>query len=119
MKNKKWLWITLGVLDIGLTVFFFVVHIMMLAGIVGKTEEEILALRQRGDMIGWLARPENNIAYLLGFVIPLFLILAANVVILVIYVKRQTKQAQLTVGDLTDEQKEALRKELLQDLEKK
>lgn len=119
MKNKKWLWISVGVLDIALTVFFFVIHIMMLASVVGKTNEQITQLRLSNTLIGYLARPENSVVYLVGFVIPLFIILAANIVGLVFYVKKQTKKEPVKVTDLTDEQKEALKKELLKDLENK
>ena len=117
-QNKLWLWITLGVIDVGLTIFFFVIHIMMLVGVVGKTVEQIDALRKSSTLIGYLARPENNITYLLGFVVPLFVILAANIIGLVFYVKKQTKKEPVQVSDLSDEQREALKKELLKDLEK-
>ena len=119
MKNKKWLWISVAVLDVALTVFFFVIHIMMLASIVGKTDEQIQQLRMANTLIGYLARPENSTLYLVAFVIPLFLILAANIVGLVFYVKKQTKKEPVKVTDLTEEQKEALKKELLKDLQDK
>ena len=117
MKNKKTLLvIAAGVLDLGITVFLFVVHIIMLVNIIGKTDEELIALRNQDSLIGLLVR--NNTLYLCAFVIPLFVILAVNIVGLVFYVKKQTKKEPVQVSDLTDEQKEALKKELLKDLEK-
>ena len=55
--------------------------------------------------------------YLGAFVIPLFVLLAANIVGLVIYVRKTTKREPAKLQDLSDEQKEALRQELLKDLQ--
>ena len=116
MKSKKWLWITLGALDVAITIFLFVVHVIMLANIVGKSPEEVEQLRSSAGFIPYLMK--NSTVYLVAFVIPLFLILAANIIALVFYVKKQTKKEPVKVSDLTDEQREALKKELLKDLEK-
>ena len=113
MKNKKVLWIALISLDVVVTIFLFVVHIIMLANVVNKTREQIAQLT---GLVGTLA---NNTGLYLGlFVIPTFVILAANIIGLVIYVRKQTKKEPIKVNDLTDEQKEALKKELLEDLNK-
>ena len=113
MKNKKVLWIALISLDVVITIFLFVVHIIMLANVVNKTREQIAQLT---GLVGTLA---NNTGLYLGlFVIPTFVILAANIIGLVIYVRKQTKKEPIKVNDLTDEQKEALKKELLEDLNK-
>ena len=113
MKNKKVLWIALISVDVILTVFLFVMHIIMLANVVNKTREQIAMLT---GLVGYLA---NNTGLYLGlFVVPTFVILAANIVGLVIYVRKQTKKEPIKVNDLTDEQKEALKKELLEDLNK-
>ena len=106
MKNKKLLWIAAIALDVAVTVFLFVIHIIMLINIVGKTPEELQALRSQDNLIGALMR--DNVLYLVGFVIPLFVILVINIVGLVFYVKKQTKKEPVQVNDLTDEQKEAL-----------
>ena len=117
MKNKKTLLIICGgILDIGITIFLFVIHIIMLVNITGKSEEEILELMNQDNLIGLLMR--NNTLYLVAFVIPLFLLLAANIVALVFYVRKQTKKEPIQVSDLTDEQREELKKVLLKDLEK-
>ena len=115
MKNKKWLWILAIGLDVAVTVFLFVIHIIMLINIVGKTPEELQALRSQDNLFGALMR--DNVLYLVGFVIPLFVILVINIVGLVFYVKKQTKKEPVQVNDLTDEQKEALKRELLQELQ--
>ena len=113
MKNKKALWISLISLDVAITVFLFVVHIIMLANVVNKSRDQIESLT---GFVGTLAK--NTGLYLGAFVIPTFVILAANIVGLVIYVRKQTKKEPIQVNDLTDEQKEALKKELLEDLNK-
>ena len=115
MKNKKVLWITLISVDVAVTVFLFVMHIIMLANVVNKTAAQIAELQ---GFIGYLARKPGLYVYLGAFVIPTFLILAANIIGLVIYVRKETKKEPIKVNDLTDEQKEALKKELLEDLNK-
>ena len=115
MKNKKWLWITLAALDVAITVFLFVIHIIMIANISGATTPEAQeALRKQDGLIGALMR--DTTLYLVAFVIPLFVILAVNIVALVMYVKKQTKKEPVKVSDLSEEQKEALKKQLLEDL---
>ena len=114
-KLPKWALITLAVADVGITMFLFVVHIIMLSSFVGKTDAEISILKMRTDLIGTLANNTN--LYLGLFVIPLFVILAINIIILVVYIKKSTAKAPVKVSDLSDEQKAALRKELLKELE--
>ena len=113
MKNKKPLFIAIIALDLALTIFFLVISIIMLAETVGKTPAEIAANKDNG-LIGFLQN--NTTVYGLGFVIPLFVLLAANIVGLVIYVKKTSKSEPTQLDDLSDEQKEALRQELLKDL---
>lgn len=113
MKNKKVLWISLIALDIAITTFMFVIHIIMLARTVGRNG----VTDDPRTLIGWL---QNNLtAYLWIFVIPLFVILAANIGALVLYVRKVSKKEEVKIENLTDEQKEALKKELLEELSKK
>ncbi len=116
MDKKKILWISLGVLDIAAVTFLFVVHIIMLANVVGKTPAQIEAFSKGPGLFPYLAGHINIYGY--AFVIPLFVILAANIVGLVIYIKKATKKKPVTVNDLSEEEREALKKELLKDLEK-
>lgn len=107
MKNKKPLWITLIVLDVAVTAFFFVIHIIMLASL-SKTEVE------REAMTGLIRiLMDNSTLYLCAFVIPLFVILALNIVGLVIYVRKTSKKEVTKLDDLSEDQKEALRQQLL------
>ena len=117
MKNKKVLWFALGGLDVALTGFLFVIHILMLSHIVGKTPEAVQAYAQGAGLIPYLIR--NLTVYLVAFVIPLFLILAANIVVLVIYLRKKGKDEQVKISDLSEEEKEKLRKELLEELSDK
>ena len=118
MKNKKWLLYVLGALDIGVTGFLFVIHVIMLANIVGKTPEQIQSEAATGTgLVADLIRNLN--LYLWAFVVPLFVILAANIVALIIYVRKKTKREQVKVSDLSEEEKEKLKQELLKDLNNK
>ena len=112
MKNKKPLFIALISLDVIITIGLFVISIIMLAN-VSKTAGE------RAEMtgfVGWLVRLKPWV-YGVAFVVPLFVLLAVNIVGLVIYVKKSSQKGPVQVDDLTDEQKEALRQELLKDLQ--
>ena len=110
MKNKKPLWIALIALDVAVTAFFFVIHIIMLASL-SKSEAE------REAMTGLIrALMDNSTLYLWAFVVPLFVILAGNIIGLVIYVRKTTKKEVTKLDDLSEEQKEALRQQLLEKL---
>ena len=117
MKNKKILWIILGVLDVAVVTFLFVIHIIMLANIIGKTPIEVQQLAQGEGLIAFLVGNLN--VYGFAFVIPLFVILIANVVGLYFYMKKNLKKEKANLSDLSEEEKEALKKELLKDLENK
>lgn len=112
-KNlKKALWISAIVLDVGITGFLFVVSIIMLVNTANiQTEAD---RQQLTGLIGFLAN--NPTVYLWAFVVPLFVILAANIIALVLYVRKTTKREPVKVNDLSEEQREALRQELLKDL---
>ena len=111
MKNKKPLFIAIIALDLALTIFFLVISIIMLAETVGKTPAEMAA---NTGFIGYLQN--HTTLYGLAFVVPLFVLLAGNIVGLVIYVKKTSKSEPAQLNDLSEEQKEALRQELLKDL---
>ena len=117
MKNKKTLWICLGALDVAITAFLFVIHILMLVHIVGKTPEAVQQYSQGTGLIPYLIR--NLTVYLVAFVVPLFLILAGNIVALTLFLKNKAKDEQVKISDLSAEEKEALRKELLEELKGK
>lgn len=120
-KTKKGLIITALALDVAITIFFFVISIIMIAKApeyaAANPAQRMTWAQDHPDLIGFLQA--NNMVYLFGFVIPLFVLLAANVAGLVIYIKKTGNNKKLEVADLTDEQKEALKKELLKDLEDK
>ena len=113
-KYKKPLFISLVVLDAAITVFLFVISIIVLITMAtSATIQE--AIGKSGGLIRYLL--QNRTVYGIFFVIPLFLILAVNIVGLVIYVRKTTKKEPAKLEDLSDEQKEALRQELLKDLQ--
>jgi len=91
----------------------------MLANIVGKTPAQIaeLANTPGNGLVGYLAGHLG--VYGFAFVIPLFVILAANIIGLVFYLKKGLTREKITAKDLTEEEKEALKKELLKDLQEK
>ena len=119
-KLKKPLLIAAIVVDMGATIFLFVISIMMLATMVGSaTTAEAIA--NSDGLIKYLIQDTSSggFVYLLGFVVPLFVLLALNIVGLVLFVRKTTKREPAKLSDLSDEQKEALRKELLNDLQNK
>ena len=115
-KYQKSLLIAGVALDVVISIFLFVVSIIVIA-LVGKygvkeapehTSGLILYLLQHTSFYFWV------------FVFPLFVLLAGNIVGLVIYVKKTSakENAPTKLDDLSEEQKEALRQELLKDLMK-
>lgn len=113
-KNvKKGLLIGGIVLDVGITVFLLVVSIIMLATMPKNSIEMSEAIEKNGQFIGYLQ--QNPTVYLFTCVVPLFLLLGLNVVGLVMYVKKAGK-TKATLAELSDEQKDALKAELLKDL---
>ena len=117
MNKKKILFISLAALDVAIVVFLFVIHIIMLANVVGKSPMEVQEFAKGKGLFPYLAG--HLVVYGCAFVIPLFLILAANIVALVLYMRKSLKKEKVTVNDLSDDEKEALKKELLKDLEEK
>ena len=115
MKNKKPLIIALVSVDVALTIFLFVISIIMLATLSKvQSQQEIAALPD--GLIKYLA--QHPLFYGLVFVVPLFVLLLGNIIGLVLYVRKTTKREPVKVNDLSEEQKEALRRELLKDLQK-
>ena len=107
MKSKVLTYILFG-LDIAVTIFLFVVSILMLA-----TQPASSAFIDDTTFIGFFQA--NPTVFLLVIVLPLVLLLGVNVFILIRFI-RKTGEKKKAVSDLTAEQKEALRKELMNDL---
>ena len=116
MNKKKILFIALAVLDVAVVTFLFVVHIVMLVNVIGKTPAAVQEFAKGSGLFPYLAG--HLAVYGFAFVLPLFVILAANIVGLVLYIRKTTQKEKVTVSDLSEEEKEALKKELLKDLEK-
>ena len=114
LTGKKILLLIGIALDVGLTIFLLVISIVMLASTIGKGPSDLPAADD--GLIGYLQN--NPTFYGLVFVLPLFVLLAVNIIGLVIYVRKSAKKETPKVADLSEEQKEALRKELLKDLQK-
>ena len=118
MKKSTKILIIAGVaVDVAITVFLFVISLIMLITL-GKygNAQEAIANTQPGGLKYFLLTNTN--VYFWAFVFPLFLLLAGNIVGLVFYVKKTSvKEEPAKLSDLSEEQKEALRQELLKDLQ--
>ena len=116
MKNyKKPLLIGLIALDFAVTVFLFVISIILLVKMGQHPNNPAAAAADSSGMIKYFI--ENPTAFLCIVVIPLFILLAVNIVGLVIFVRKTSKREPAKLADLSDAQKEALRQELLKDLQ--
>ncbi len=114
-KFKKPLIIAGLVLDVGVTIFLFVISILILAKVIpAATIEEAKNNSRNLPLIHFLL--EHNMVYFGAFVLPLFFLLIGNIIGLIIYVKKTSGKQPAQLDDLTEEQKEALRQELLKDL---
>lgn len=114
-KTKKILFFAGLGIDVAITVFLFVVAIIMLATMPKNQLELSRAIETNGPFIGYLQQHTN--LYLWTCVVPLFLLLGANIVFLVLYVRKMGKKPEVAVDDLNEEQKAALRAELLKELQ--
>ena len=119
MKNNKKLplYIALFALDAIITVFLLVIAIIMLARAAqGLTPAQIADLPE-DNMINYFQK--HPTVYGWTCVVPLFVLLIANIVVLFLYVRKTSKKEAIKVNDLTDEEKEALKQELLNELKDK
>ena len=117
MKNYKKVLIIAGVaVDVAITVFLFVISIIMII-LLGKWGTALEAIRHTSGLPLYLL--QHTTFYFWVFVFPLFILLAGNIVALMLYVKKTSaKSERAKLSDLSEEQKEALRQELLKDLAK-
>lgn len=115
-KTKKILMISGLAVDIAVTIFLFVIAIIMLATMPKTSADMKNAVANNGAFIGYLQ--QHATVYLWTCVIPLFVLLAANIVFLVLYVRKLGKKPEVSMEDLSEEQKAALREQLLKDLDK-
>lgn len=114
-KTKKILIISGLVVDIAVTIFLFVVAIIMLATMPKNAADLKNAVERNGPFIGYLQ--QHATLYLWTCVIPLFALLGLNIFFLVYYVRKVGKKPEVGVEDLDEEQKAALRAELLKELQ--
>jgi ABC-type Na+ efflux pump permease subunit len=114
-KTKKALIFTGLGIDVIVTIFLFVVAIIMLATMPKDSAAMENAQKTNGVFIGYLQ--QHSTLYLWTCVIPLFVLLAGNIVILILYIRKVGKKPEVAVDDLNEEQKAALRAELLKELQ--
>lgn len=105
-KTKKVLFIVGLSLDLLVTVFLFVFSIIILANI----PEDVI---DEDSFLGWFQVEPMRI--LLLVVLPLLLLLALNVFITFVFFKKSEKK-KVTLNDLSEEEKEVLRKKILQEM---
>ena len=112
-KYKKPLLIALIILDVAIIAFFLVLSIMILIAV---TKYKAQAANNTEGLVQAILKMKP-IASFFAFVVPMFLVLAGNIVGLMLYVRKTTKKEPAKIEDLTEEQKEELRQELLKDLQ--
>ena len=117
MKKSTKILIIAGIaVDVAITIFLFVISIIMLV-MLGKYGSAQEAIRHAEGLTLYLL--QHTTLYFWAFVFPLFILLAGNILGLVFYVKKTSaKEVPAQLDDLSEEQKEALRQELLRDLMK-
>ena len=114
-KAKKiLLFVGLGV-DIAFTLSLFVIAIIMLATMPSTRIAMEEAIETNGPFIGYMQ--QHPTLYFWSCVFPLILLLVGNIVILVLFVRKLMKKKEVAVDDLNEEQKAALRAELLKELQ--
>lgn len=115
-KAKKILIFTGLGIDVAITISLFVIAIIMLVTMPSsRIDAHNNAIEQNGPFIGYMQL--HPTVYFWSCVFPLILLLVANIVILVLFVRALGKKKQMAVEDLNEEQKAALRAELLKELQ--
>lgn len=114
-KTKKILIFTGLGIDVAITISLFVIAIIMLATMPASRIAAHEAIEKNGPFIGYMQ--QHPTVYFWSCVFPLILLLVANIVILVLFVRTLGKKKQMAVEDLNEEQKAALRAELLKELQ--
>lgn len=112
-KYKKPLLIALVVLDVAIIVFFLVLSIMILVAV---TKYKAQAVNNTEGLVKAILQLKPGVSFAV-FVLPMFLVLVGNIVGLMLYVRKTTKKEPAKIEDLSEEQKEELRQELLRDLQ--
>ena len=113
MKNpqtKKILFIALFAVDILITAFLFVLSILLLVNM----PETTLDIPSKPEFFQFFYKNSWSIPVII--VVPLFLLLALNVLALFLYVKKTSEKKKVKLNELSADEKEALRKELMKDL---
>lgn len=110
-KAKKALIVVGFSLDVLITLLLFIFSITIIA-LMPETKYDI----NPNTFIGWFQC--DPIRILLIVVLPLCLLLALNIFFTVTYIRKTTpaKKKSVTLNDLSDEEKEALRKKILQEM---
>lgn len=110
-KAKKGLVLSGVIIDIAITIFLFILSIILLVKV-----PENKATVDPTTFLGWFY--SNATRILLVCVIPLVLLLGLNIFFLVLYV-RKTGKRKVNLKDLSEEDKEALRKKIMEELSEK
>lgn len=112
--KKILIFVGLGV-DIAITLSLFVIAIIMLATMPSTRIAMEEAIETNGPFIGYMQ--QHPTLYFWSCVFPLILLLVGNIVILILFVRKIMKKKEVAVEDLNEEQKAALRAELLKELQ--
>lgn len=112
--KKILLFVGLGI-DVAVTISLFVIAIIMLATMPASQGAMDMAVVNNGPFIGYMQ--QHPTIYFWSCVFPLILLLVGNIVILVLFVRKLMKKKEMAVDDLNEEQKAALRAELLKELQ--
>lgn len=112
LTKKILIYIGLG-LDVVVTVFLFVVSIIMLATMPDEIVDAKAFYEANPGMITYFQAYPTT--YLLSCVLPLVILLVANIILLVLYINKAGKR-KTELADLSEEQKAALRAELMKDM---
>lgn len=116
-KNKKIALIVAGIVEIAIVVFVIVVSIIYMATFIPKDSSPYydgINIEKNGPFIGWLQ--ENPTAFL-AVIIPIFLILALDIIYLImVAVKKESKLSEAEMDAISAQAKKEAREEVLKEL---
>ncbi len=117
-KAQKRKLIIIGALEAALVIFDLVVSILVMTTIHDPNEFDAAAknLHDNGPLIGWFQN--NSVAFFLIIVLPLFVLLAIDVIYLIVYAtKRESTLSDKERKAIEEQAREEARAEVLREMQ--
>jgi len=107
-----------GAIELAIVIFCLVVSILVIVTIhdVNEPDHAVANLRDNGPLIGWFQN--NSTAFFLLIVLPLFVLLAIDVIYLIVYAtKRESRLSEVERKSIEEKARAEARAEVLREMQ--